>query len=182
MARGSPNLASRPGLFGPTAWTRCGGAPSDRCQWRTISLRLSDAADAPSVFAIDAGTGGQPQRRSTLTLDGATGTVIRFEPFESQSVGRRLRSWTRFTHTGEYYGIAGQTIAGVASAGASILVVTGLALAVRRVAAATARSRVRARLPRFAVAATRGRPTYVAQHAAGDRDLIAVNDARAIDA
>jgi hypothetical protein len=40
--------------------------------------------------------------------------------------------WLRFAHTGEVYGIAGQTIAGGVSGGAVVLVWTGLALALRR--------------------------------------------------
>jgi uncharacterized iron-regulated membrane protein len=100
--------------------------------WRSISLRLPTTADRTATFAIDSGTGGQPQRRSTLTLETRTGAVVRWEPFESQSPGRRLRSWTRFTHTGEYYGLIGQTLAGLVSSGAVVLVCTGLALAFRR--------------------------------------------------
>jgi uncharacterized iron-regulated membrane protein len=64
---------------------------------------------------------------------------VRWEPFAAQSAGRRLRSWTRFTHTGEYYGLAGQTVAGIVSAGAVVLVVTGLSLALRRAAGWRAR-------------------------------------------
>jgi uncharacterized iron-regulated membrane protein len=100
--------------------------------WRSISLRLPGSVSAPVVFAMDSGTGGQPQHRATLTLDASTGAVVRWETFGSQSLGRRLRSWTRFTHTGEYYGLAGQTIAGLASLGGVFLVGTGLALAWRR--------------------------------------------------
>jgi uncharacterized iron-regulated membrane protein len=100
--------------------------------WRSISVRLPVTDGAPAVFAIDSGTGGQPQLRSTLTLDAITAAVVRWEPFDSQSRGRRLRSWARFTHTGEYYGLAGQTLAGLVSAGAVVLVWTGLSLALRR--------------------------------------------------
>ena len=100
--------------------------------WRSINLRLPTAADAPLAFAVDQGNGGQPQLRSTLTLDAATGNVVRWETFESQSLGRRLRSWSRFTHTGEAFGLLGQTIAGLVSAGGVVLVYTGLALAWRR--------------------------------------------------
>jgi len=100
--------------------------------WRTINLRVPDSAQAPVVFAIDKGDGGQPQLRSTLTLDRATGDVLTFESFESQSLGRRLRSIARFAHTGEVLGIPGQTIAGVVTAGSVVLVWTGLALAWRR--------------------------------------------------
>jgi uncharacterized iron-regulated membrane protein len=58
--------------------------------------------------------------------------VIRGESFSSYNLGRRLRAWERFAHTGEAGGIFGQSIAATASAGAAVLVWTGLALALRR--------------------------------------------------
>ena len=100
--------------------------------WRTINVRVPESNRAPVVFAIDKGDGGQPQLRSTLTLDRATGDVVTYEAFENQSLGRRLRSISRFAHTGEVLGIPGQTIAGLATAGGAVLVWTGLALAWRR--------------------------------------------------
>jgi uncharacterized iron-regulated membrane protein len=106
--------------------------------WRTISLRLPAAADAPLVFAIDRGDGGQPHLRSTLTLSRA-GEVVTYESFSSQSTGRQLRSIMRFAHTGEVLGVTGQTVAGLVSAGGVVLVWTGTALAWRRFRAWTKR-------------------------------------------
>ena len=100
--------------------------------WRTINVRVPESNRAPVVFAIDTGEGGQPQHRSTLTLDRATGDVVSYEAFADQSLGRRLRSISRFAHTGEVLGIPGQTVAGLATAGSVVLVWTGLALAWRR--------------------------------------------------
>ena len=100
--------------------------------WRTINVRVPESNRAPVVFAIDKGDGGQPQHRSTLTLDRATGDVVSYEAFADQSLGRRLRSISRFAHTGEVLGIPGQTVAGLATAGSVVLVWTGLALAWRR--------------------------------------------------
>ena len=57
---------------------------------------------------------------------------LRWEAFSSYNRGRRLRAWARFTHTGEAGGLLGQTIALIASAGAALLVFTGLSLGVRR--------------------------------------------------
>jgi uncharacterized iron-regulated membrane protein len=110
-------------------WTR---AEQQLPDWRSINLRLPTSADRVVSFAIDQGNGGQPQLRSTLTLDALSGAVVRWETFDDQSLGRRLRSWARFTHTGEYYGLTGQTVAGLVSAGGAVLVWTGLALAWRR--------------------------------------------------
>jgi len=106
--------------------------------WRTVNLRLPSSADAPLVFAIDRGDGGQPHLRSTLTLNRA-GEVVTYESFSSQSPGRQLRSVMRFAHTGEVLGLPGQTVAGLVSAGGVVLVWTGIALAWRRFRAWTKR-------------------------------------------
>lgn len=67
-----------------------------------------------------------------LTLDPFTGAVLRQEKFSDQNLGRQVRSWTRFLHTGEALGVIGKTLAGLASLGALFLVWTGLALTWRR--------------------------------------------------
>jgi uncharacterized iron-regulated membrane protein len=107
--------------------------------WRTMALRVP-AAQAPVAVTVDEGYGGQPQRRSTLTVSRA-GAVERWERFGELSRGRRLRSWLRFVHTGEYYGLGGQTLAGLVSAGAVVLVWTGFSLAIRRLLAWQSRRR-----------------------------------------
>ena len=109
--------------------------------WRTMTTRLAASVKAPIVLTVDEGYGGQPQKRTTLTVDRATATVAKAESFKNLSAGRRLRSWLRFAHTGEIYGLTGQTIAGVASAGGAVLVYTGIALALRRLAAWISRRR-----------------------------------------
>jgi uncharacterized iron-regulated membrane protein len=111
------------------AWTR---AENQVSGWKSISLRVPTTPVMPAVFTIDQGYAGQPQKRGTLTLNRDTGEVVRWETFDSLSRGRQLRSWLRFSHTGEYYGLAGQTIAGLVSGGGAVLVYTGLALALRR--------------------------------------------------
>lgn len=110
--------------------------------WRTLAFRLPSNDAAPVVFTIDTGDGGQPQRRSTLTLN-RQGDPVSYESFADQTRGRRLRSILRFAHTGEVLGVAGQTVAGLASAGGSVLVWTGIALAWRRTTAWIRRTRGR---------------------------------------
>lgn len=100
--------------------------------WQSITLQLPATPEAPLTFTIDQSNGGQPQKRSQLTLDRTTTDVVRWEPFSASSRGRRLRSLLRFAHTGEVAGVAGQTLAGLVSAGGAVLVWTGLALAWRR--------------------------------------------------
>ena len=101
--------------------------------WRTLTLTLpTDASATTARFAIDAGNGGQPQLRHTLTLDTTTGAVVSYAPFSSQTRGQQARSWVRFLHTGEALGLVGQTIAGLVSLTSVIMVWTGIALAWRR--------------------------------------------------
>jgi uncharacterized iron-regulated membrane protein len=101
-------------------------------KWKTISLRVPASADGALSLTLDSGSGGQPQRRSILTVDRASGKKPRLESFDDQELGRRARSWLRFVHTGEYYGVIGQTIAAIASVAAVMLVWTGLALSLVR--------------------------------------------------
>jgi uncharacterized iron-regulated membrane protein len=100
--------------------------------WQSISLRLPSAADENLVFTIDRGNGGQPHKRAQLALNRKSGEEVRWEPFSSYTPGRKTRTFLRFAHTGEVAGVAGQAIAGLASAGGALLVWTGLALAWRR--------------------------------------------------
>jgi uncharacterized iron-regulated membrane protein len=100
--------------------------------WKTVNVRFETSPSAPLTFSIEQGLRGRPDLRSQLTLDPKTGELVRWESFASFSLGRQLRSWARFVHTGEAGGAPGQTIAALASAGAALLVCTGFALAWRR--------------------------------------------------
>jgi uncharacterized iron-regulated membrane protein len=100
--------------------------------WRTITLAIPAAEANSANLTLDEGDGGQPQKRHVLTLDVSGGEVIKWAPFTSQSAGAQARRWVRFLHTGGALGLTGQTIAGIASFAAILMVWTGLALALRR--------------------------------------------------
>ena len=106
-------------------------AASRMPDWRTISLAWPKGAEAPLVYTIDRGMGGEPTKRATLTVS-RTGEPTKWQPFDSLSAGRQARSIMRFTHTGEVLGFWGQTIAGLVSLGGAVLVYTGLMLSLRR--------------------------------------------------
>jgi len=125
-AAATPEPVSASGLN--AAWSR---AQAQVPAWRTMTVRLS-ADSRPLTLTVDQGYGGQPQKRETLTIDRATVDIAKAETFADLSPGRRARSWLRFAHTGEFYGLAGQTLAGIVSAGGVVLVYTGFALAFRR--------------------------------------------------
>jgi uncharacterized iron-regulated membrane protein len=109
-------------------WNRAQEHVSD---WRSISIRMPASNDAPVIFTIDRGDGGQPQKRAQLTLD-RNGQITLWEPFSSYTAGRQARSFLRFAHTGEVAGIIGQSIAAIVSSSAAVMVWTGLALSWRR--------------------------------------------------
>jgi uncharacterized iron-regulated membrane protein len=119
-------------IDGPGLETMVRTAAVQMPDWKTISVALPAPGAPRVVLTVDSGDGGQPHKRATLTADHRTGALVRWEPFSSQSSGRRARTWLRFAHTGEVYGLAGQTIAGLVTAGGAVLVWTGLALALRR--------------------------------------------------
>lgn len=100
--------------------------------WNRMTLTLPKG-DAPTVqIEIDRGNGAQAHKRYTLNLDRNTGSVAGVRNWIDTPEAQRLRGITRFLHTGEVLGFWGQTIAGLASAAAVLLVWTGLALAWRR--------------------------------------------------
>lgn len=70
--------------------------------------------------------------RAQITMDRFTGEIIKVETFAQQNLGRKLRIWARYSHTGQAFGVIGQLILAIASAGAAVLVWTGFALAWRR--------------------------------------------------
>src|SRR5262245_41945319 len=69
--------------------------------WQTITMRLPTGKSPNVTFQIEAGDGGRPDQRSQLTFNRKTGEEVRWEPFSSNSRGRRVRAWMRFAHTGE---------------------------------------------------------------------------------
>lgn len=124
-------------------------------RWTQISLRLGEAGgrngpserragesrakpasedSGMSTFSFTVREAGSWPRTATRTvgLDPYTGDVISESGFADQPLGRQVRSWTRFLHTGEALGYVGQFVAGLASLGGVVLCYTGFALAWRR--------------------------------------------------
>jgi len=112
-----------------TAWA---SAVTHLPTWRSIVVRIPPRADMPLSFTITDAAHWNRFDRSQMTVSGKTGEVLRFEPYEEVSRGQKWRGWARFAHTGELGGLTGQVLAGAASAGAAVLVWTGMSLALRR--------------------------------------------------
>lgn len=116
-------------------------ASAQVADWNSLAITLPTATSAEYAVTIDQGNGRQPQLRHTLSLHADSGVISRWAPFSSQSAGRQARAWVRFLHTGEALGGIGQTLAGIASLAAVLMVWTGLALSWRRLRAYLARAR-----------------------------------------
>src|SRR5690606_13669332 len=107
--------------------------------WKSLTMQLPVRAGVTTIL-LDGGTGGQPQKQAEATLSEA-GAVLTWEPFSSGTRPQRVRSILRYAHTGEVLGVAGQTIAGLVSAGVVLLVWTGVSMALRRLGAWRSRRR-----------------------------------------
>lgn len=107
-------------------------ATSQSPNWQYAQFSLAKQPMDKLAVNLDTGTGGEPQKRATITVDTQTGAVVQILTFDDLSTYRKARSYIRFLHTGEAYGILGQTIAGLASLLACLLVYTGIMLSWRR--------------------------------------------------
>jgi uncharacterized iron-regulated membrane protein len=97
--------------------------------WRPARGGGQSQSLALSVKSADV---GPPFASVLLTLDATTGRALQREAYAGYTPARKVRTWLRFLHTGEALGWAGQLVAGLASLGATVLVWTGVSLAMRR--------------------------------------------------
>ncbi len=100
--------------------------------WRSIRVVLPQPGDRTVAVVIDFLDDSRPDRQTDLVFNRETGAVLQRSAFFSLSRGRQLRSFAKYIHTGEAGGVAGETVAGLASLACCILVWTGLTMAVRR--------------------------------------------------
>ncbi len=100
--------------------------------WRTLILNVPRPGDREVRAEVQGGREGQPQKAGVFTVDAATGAVYDWESFADDTPERRAQEFLRHAHTGEYWGLGGQLLAGLFSLAAVLMVWTGLSLAVRR--------------------------------------------------
>lgn len=95
--------------------------------WLEIGARKHEAR-----FYIDKSIGHRQELAYSLYFNTQTGAETKVLRKEDWSPGGQAWGTARFLHTGEYFGFIGQTVAGVVSLLACILVYTGIVLAWRR--------------------------------------------------
>ncbi|MFV0338080.1 MAG: PepSY-associated TM helix domain-containing protein [Chthoniobacterales bacterium] len=107
-------------------------AQSEHDGWRSVSLQLPSKKNTPINAIVDLGHGGRPDLKYTLKYDTANGAFVSRESFADYNLGKRLRTWVRFIHTGEVGGIAGEALALLSSLAALLLIYTGFYLSWKR--------------------------------------------------
>ncbi|MEZ5997839.1 MAG: PepSY-associated TM helix domain-containing protein [Hyphomonas sp.] len=107
-------------------------ATGESGNWKrvTFTLPAPDAADL--AVTVDRGNGVQAAKQASLRL-ARDGSGVQVDAAKAPaSPASSARRFIRFLHTGEVFGLIGQTIAGLASLAGVVLVYTGLSLAIRR--------------------------------------------------
>ena len=131
-AGGGPSVTPNPATPRVELQALAAKAVADTPGWRTITISVPESTNDPVVVAVDRGTGRQPSRREDLLFDRATGELVARAGYPTFSPGFKIRRWLRFAHTGEVYGVVGQSMAGLVSLGVAVMVWTGLAMSWRR--------------------------------------------------
>ncbi len=101
-------------------------------QWNNMQFSLDLVPTDSKLYQVDNGNGGEPHKRVKVLLSTQTGEVIQQQEFDQLSTYSKMRSYIRFLHTGEVFGPIGQTIMGIASLFACLLVYTGAMMSWRR--------------------------------------------------
>jgi len=99
--------------------------------WRSMWLEIGREV-GNTRFYIDPSLGNNYDKAYALFLNNDTAEIMKVKRGSDWSKGDQAWGVARFLHTGEYFGIFGQTIAGLASLAACILVYTGFTLSWRR--------------------------------------------------
>jgi uncharacterized iron-regulated membrane protein len=100
--------------------------------WKTLSVSLPHEGDKNISVTINRSENPRPDTREQLKLKVEDGKFAGLTMYSDGPLSRRLTSWVRYLHTGEVFGVFGQTIAMLASLVGAVLVWTGLALTWRR--------------------------------------------------
>lgn len=117
-------------------------AANDVQEWYSMWLEFG-RVEGQLRFYIDPSIGNRPENAYALFLDINTGVVARVQKYTDWSPGGRAWTVARYIHTGEYYGLVGQTIAGLTSFAACLMVYTGILLSWRRLVISPRQRRVR---------------------------------------
>ncbi|GGD60766.1 PepSY-associated TM helix domain-containing protein [Lacimicrobium alkaliphilum] len=104
--------------------------------WYSMWLELGEV-EGEARFFIDRSIGRRPEFAYSLYLDIERAEVVRVKRQTDWSAGDQAWDVARYLHSGEYFGVIGQTIAGLTSLLTCILVYSGFVLAWKRLVPAS---------------------------------------------
>lgn len=99
--------------------------------WVSLTVRATPPG-RPVIVMVEEEGPGDLKWYSRLTVDPQTADIRRWEPIAEETLGRKVRTWIRYLHTGEAGGLFGKLMAFVASAVGVVLVITGFLLSWKR--------------------------------------------------
>lgn len=97
--------------------------------WRSMVLTVPRPDHTQVRVDVRTGRSGQPQKAAVLTVDRETGAVVSAESFRDEAPSHRAGEFLRYAHTGEYWGLAGQALAGLFALAVVVLAWTGFTVA-----------------------------------------------------
>ena len=99
--------------------------------WNFMEILLP-VSGPTALISLDYGSGRAPQEEITFVVDRYSGDALDSYSYAERPLAQTIVAWIRYAHTGEAFGLSGQTIAGIVSLTSLLMVWTGLALAYRR--------------------------------------------------
>ena len=96
--------------------------------WHAIVLAIPRPGAARMRAEVRTGRAGQPQKGSVVVV-GAAGAVLSVESFHDKTRAHRAQEFLHHAHTGEYWGLAGQALAGILALATLSMVWTGFSVA-----------------------------------------------------
>ena len=100
--------------------------------WRKITVNPAADDSSPVRMSISLTNAIQPTAQENWTLNPYSGEILTRQSWKDLTLEAKVGQFIRRGHTGELWGVAGQTIVGLVSIFACFLVWTGFALAWRR--------------------------------------------------
>ncbi len=94
--------------------------------WRSLAFHPPRRGESHVRVDARRGRPGQPAKLETLALSASSGAVLSRESWDDRSPGSRGASLVRRVHTGEWWGLFGQALAGLFALGAAALAWTGI--------------------------------------------------------
>jgi uncharacterized iron-regulated membrane protein len=101
-------------------------------EWKSITFSIPQTRDKTVTVAVDTSIGGQPEKITSLVIDRSSNAIVATKRFSDNSLGRRLRTWAVYVHTGAEFGLIGQILIAFGALSAIFMVWTGYALTARR--------------------------------------------------